>query len=228
MLKKRVFGMMTVLAAVILVFGLVACGGNGNDGDDGEGTGGNPVLAASEIWADDFSVPRGILFDGNASGGNVYEYFLAGGTWIGGSKEGIWSGNTITYNGYPARTFTVSGNKLYEYFSGSSVPVASYTRKTGQTIDSPSGDGDFPSASKLAEYGLEGFTLPAGVTAQGWDEYTNQLYIDINSATDPRPAIGTWLSANGWSGSGNSFSKGLLTLSLNYESGTWYSIEVNK
>ncbi|MCL2155916.1 MAG: hypothetical protein FWH53_09655 [Leptospirales bacterium] len=233
MMKKKFFGMMTVFVAVMLVFGLAGCGSDSTDDNEKKETGGNPVLATGEIWVDDQIAQRGILFDGNTNGGNVYEYWLAYGTWGGGLKAGVWSNDTITYDvvGF-AYTFSVSGDKLYEYYSGNTV--ATYTKKTGQTIGSQNNNnnnngGGLPPAATLTEYGLDNFTLPAGVTATSWDEYNNnQLYIDVDSATDPRPAIGALLLADGWTGSGNYFTKPGLTLRLNEETGTWYSIEVNK
>ena len=81
------------------------------------GGGGDPTLQNSFIWRNDANQNVGMLFEG----GNVYFlYWNQSGrpnVWSGREQIGTWSGNTITatYPEDPDTTFTVSGNKLYEY-----------------------------------------------------------------------------------------------------------------
>jgi len=131
----------------------------------GPGTGGNPVLANGEIWVDDDSTDQGMLFEN----GNVYIlYYGMPGALTGWSQReriGTWtSGNTITaaYSSDPDTTFTVSGNKLYEYRASNNAHVATYTKTTGQTISGQSGgsnpyensytEANFPALTGAADF----------------------------------------------------------------------------
>jgi hypothetical protein len=116
--------------------------GGGDETPSGPGTGGNPVLDNGEIWRDDDPdrQDQGMLFTSDNLG-KTYIYFLVGGTWGSPQQTGQWTGNTINTTGDTTgrpgdSTFTVSGNKLYEYYNGNFV--ASYTKITGQTISGQS------------------------------------------------------------------------------------------
>jgi len=106
---------------------------------DGEpGLGGNPVLNLCEIWKDDTSPTVGMLF----INGDVYYYYLNNGTWGNREKVGTWDGeNTITavFSADPNTTFTVSGNKLYEYRKTDNALMTTYTKITEQVISGQSG-----------------------------------------------------------------------------------------
>ncbi|MDR0387738.1 MAG: hypothetical protein LBH57_06840, partial [Treponema sp.] len=176
-IMKKEYGAFFGFAVLVMtaIFTLAGCGDNGDptslaggNPPAGPDTGGNPVLNSGEIWKDDERPTEGMRFENN----NVYHYYLANGTWGSRSREGTWNGNTITRTGGPNSTFTVSGDKLYEYVSSGS-PVATYTKTTGQTISGQTGGGGTENSAQLSgtwvksgNYAIE-FTIPAKTYKMG-------------------------------------------------------------
>ena len=66
------------------------------------------------------------------------------------------------------------------------------------TCDYVTGINGLPSGAIAIKWGVNGFTLPAGVTVNRWYEYYGMLYIIINADTDIRSQIITQLIENGW------------------------------
>ncbi|MDR2907637.1 MAG: hypothetical protein LBU91_06585 [Bacteroidales bacterium] len=159
-------------------------GGNGDDdGGEGPGTGGNPVLPNGYIWQYDARNNQGMLFED----GNVYMlyYGLPGNTdrWAGREKIGTWEegSNTIeaTFSVDPDVTFTVDGNKLYEYSLPDNVLRASYTRTAGNILGQTTGGGDYENEYAQGEFpALTGAENFKGTTWNGSNNYTLTLAND--------------------------------------------------
>jgi len=109
--------------AVALVFGLVGCGG---DGDNSIPGGGSSPEGNGVVWEVNSSPGgNGLVF----RDGTVYIAVLTGNTWV-TSTTARYATYTAThlYQGYEQFAYSVSGNTLTIEYLGT------FTRRTGQTI----------------------------------------------------------------------------------------------